>query len=270
MFYDDGIICRSSLLDIPGICHGFSTRLGGVSTHPYTSEMNLAFGREDSDEIVRENHSIFAGAVSGGVLGACDVVAAPQIHSADVRVVGMDARGEGVTRDAASKLDGFVTASPGVMLLVRVADCVPILLVGQRDGEPVVAALHAGWRGTAAGIVLSGLREMEKLGCTADTVKAAVGAHIGVCCFEVGEDMRDAVADLRGRDFTRRHIKETDGKLHADLTGMNRELLLESGVLPNNIDVSPECTCCRGDKYHSHRRTGGKRGGMGAAVAILP
>ena len=111
----NGVLFRSSLLSLPGICHGFSTRLGGVSTHPYTKEMNLAMGREDDDDTVRQNGEIFASLVSGGVLHKEDLVAAPQIHSAKVRILTADNRGEGMVKPAGSECDGFVTDVPGVL-----------------------------------------------------------------------------------------------------------------------------------------------------------
>jgi len=76
------------------------------------------------------------------------------------------------------------------------------------------------------------------------------------------------VTEMRGEDFAARHICRENG-LHADLTGMNLEILIEAGVLRENIDVSDECTCCLNDKYHSHRKTHGKRGAMGSLVGIL-
>ena len=96
MFYKDGILERSTLLSGASVAHGFSTRRGGVSTHPYTAAMNLAMGREDPDGTVRENMEIFARAVTGGSFGGESVVTASQIHSAKVRVVTADNRGEGV------------------------------------------------------------------------------------------------------------------------------------------------------------------------------
>lgn len=270
MFYKDGNIYRSSLLDIPGTAHGFATRRGGVSTCPHTREMNLAAGHGDTDEIVLRNTDIFVSEVTHGELGAASAVAAPQIHSTKIRIITREMCGEGVTRETAEKCDGFVTDIRGVVPIVRVADCVPILMCAVReDGKPVVGAFHAGWRGTAAGMVIEGIKAMCSLGAHPSDIRAAVGAHIGFCCFEVKDDMFDSVAELRGTEFASRHIKEHDGALFADLSGMNLELLLSSGVPEKNIDISPECTCCDPEKYHSHRKTGGLRGSLGAAAAIL-
>ena len=271
MFYKDGILFRSTALALPRVAHGFSTRLGGVSADPATREMNLAFGREDGDGTVLENIGIFARAVSGGTFGAEAVVCAPQIHSDTVKYVTAADRGAGVSKRSPDDpgFDGFVTDVPGVILTVRVADCVPIILAGLReDGTPAVAAVHAGWRGTVAGIAARAVEKLESLGVRRGDIKAAIGAHIGPCCFEVKEDFTDAVSAARGRSFAERHVAARGGSLFADLSGMNLEILAEAGVAEGSADVSPDCTACSPELYHSHRRTAGRRGAMGAAVLI--
>lgn len=267
MFYDDGFVTRSTVLDVFGTVHAFSTRLGGVSTQPHTASMNIAPGHGDSDEIIVRNTDLLAGYLGG--FSAADTVCAHQIHSSRVRYIGAENRGEGTLREAGEDCDGFVTDVSGVVPIVRTADCVPIIMVAPREGNtPVVAALHAGWRGTVADIAGEGVRKMVSLGVKTEDIRAAIGPHIGFCCFEVGEDLREAVTSIRGADFARRHIRE-NGALHADLTGMNRELLLVAGVLDAHIDASTECTVCLGEKYHSHRRGNGIRGAMGSLVAVL-
>lgn len=271
MFYSDGILKRSDLLLREGVMHGFSTRLGGVSEHPFTREMNLAFGREDPDGTVLRNAEIFARALSGGSFGADSAVCASQIHSAKVRYVTEADRGDGylIRPPAGEPGDGFYTDRPGVFLTVRIADCVPILLLGERDDKtPVVAAVHAGWRGTVSGIAGEAVRRLAAEGVSVTTLRAAIGPHIGECCFTVREDFRDAVTAARGAGFASRHIRENGGSLRADLTGMNLEILADAGVPRENVDVSPDCTACAPETYHSHRRTEGRRGAMGAGIVI--
>lgn len=267
MFYDDGYVVRSTVLDVAGTVHAFSTRLGGVSALSHTRSMNIAPGHGDSDEIIAKNTDLLAGYLGG--FSAADTVCAHQIHSAKVRYVDLCNRGEGTLRKSGEDCDGFVTDVRGVVPIVRTADCVPVIMCAARDGAtPVVATLHAGWRGTVADIVGAGVRKMVSLGVKAEDIRAAIGPHIGFCCFEVGEDLRDAVKEIRGAEFALRHIRD-GASLHADLTGMNRELLLEAGVLSENIDASDECTVCLADKYHSHRRGKGLRGAMGSLAAIV-
>ena len=273
MFCRSGILYRSSLLDIPGVRHGFSAREGGVSTVSHLSSLNLTRGLGDSEENVCRNIDIFARAVSGDILGGESVVCAHQIHSARVRVVGKANAGEGYSLKMGEDCDGFVTDAVGVMPIVRVADCVPILFAGTKaDGSAVIGAAHAGWRGTVNGIAAVTVEEMLSLGCVPDTVRASVGTHIGYCCYEVGEDFCEAVAEIRGAEFASRHIRPVSegGKLHADLTGMNLEILAAAGVSADRVDVSHYCTACEPDTFFSHRSSGGRRGTMGAGIVILP
>ncbi len=272
MFYRNGILLRSDLFDHT-VCHGFSGKTGGVSTHPHTASLNLAVGREDSDDVVRRNIDIFVREVTEGAYGMEHAVCAPQIHSAIVRHVTTADGGEGITRPASAEGDGFVTDEAGVFIFVRIADCTPILLCGKKaDGSAVVAAVHAGWRGTAKGIAGEAVKAMCTLGCTEESICAAIGPHIGACCYEVGEDLYREVTGLRGRDFAQRFVTpspDVSGKFVCDMTGMNRSILLEAGVKGENIDVSDHCTYCMSDWYYSHRKTEGKRGAMGAGILIL-
>ena len=273
MFQRDGILVKSDIFDSPRIRHGFSGRAGGVSTHPHTASLNLAMGREDSDDTVRQNIDIFARAVTDGLYGMERAVCMPQIHSAIVRKAGVSHCGEGVTKPASAEGDGFVTDEAGVFIFVRVADCTPILLCGEKeDGSPVISAVHAGWRGTAKGIAGEAVSAMCSLGCVRETIRAAMGPHIGACCYEVGEDLFCEVASLRGRDFAEAYVTPSPsvpGKFICNMGGMNREILLSAGVREANIDLSPDCTCCMSDVYYSHRKTAGKRGAMGGGIVIL-
>lgn len=268
MFYRDGILERSTILSAAAVAHGFSTKYGGVSTHPYTATMNLAMGREDADCVVRKNMAHFARAVTDGSLGEESIVTASQIHSAKVRVVTTDNCGEGVYRAMGEPCDGFVTDASRVLAVIRVADCVPILLYGEKaNGAPVIGAIHAGWRGSAVGIAAVAVEKMVALGAARTTIRAAIGTHIGVSCYEVRSDFVQTVAETAGKTFMQRFCIPSGGRYYADLTGMNRYHLNRAGVW--KIDVSPWCTMCAPERYHSHRATCGKRGAMGAGICIL-
>ncbi len=268
MFHKSGIVYKSSILPTQ---HGFSTRLGGRSTLAHTASMNLGFKQGDDRDTVLKNYGIFVRAVSDGRCTAEDAVITSQIHSAKVRVISRENCGEGITRDFGEPCDGFVTDAPRVMPIIRVADCTPILLSGKKsDGSHVIGAVHAGWRGTAHGIAAEAVRVMASLGCEIPTVRVAIGAHIGFCCYEVADDFIDSVQGICGREFASRHIRMTgSGRYHADLTGMNVEFLMSAGVSRENIDISPDCTMCAPEMYHSHRASGGHRGTMGAGIVIL-
>lgn len=243
--------------DVLNVSHGFSTRLGGISRPEHLKTMNTGFYRGEDDSVVLENIGILCDKAGA----SRNVVCTPQIHSNTVRYVTEENVGEGSVRDVPFECDGFVTDRPGVTLLVRVADCVPILLAGKKDdGSPVIGAVHAGWRGTVSGIGEVAIRMMRELG--ASHISCAVGASIHPCCYKVGEDFVSAVAEMRGKDFAERHVKD----MHADLQQMNLEILTGAGA--ERVDIINECTNCKPYLYHSHRATGGKRGTMGAVICI--
>jgi len=154
-----------------------------------------------------------------------------QIHSCVVLI------GEHI--GCAGEGDALVTASEGVPVSVRTADCYPILLADGRNHA--VAAVHAGWRGTAAQIVIRALEEMQRLyGTAAANVHAAIGPGIGACCYEVGAEV--------ARQFGR----EEAGRI--DLAAINRRQLLDAGVAGQRIDVLGGCTKCDAPLFHSYRR----------------
>ncbi len=272
MFYQKGIFSSSDLLSVPGLVHGFSAREGGFSTLSHTASLNLSYHLGDSEDVVQKNIHLFARSLSEGLLGGEATVAAHQIHSAKIRYLTEENRGEGYLCPSGEDCDGFVTDVAGILPMVRTADCVPILMAGVKaDRSPVIAAVHAGWRGSVAGIAANAVAEMVRLGCREDSIRCAVGPHIGPCCFEVKEDFYAAVEKERGSAFARRHVAPNEkGTLHADLTAMNLEILEEAGVVPHHVDCHPACTACHPDLYYSHRATGGKRGVMGAGILILP
>lgn len=260
--------------------HAFSTRIGGVIESVHTASLNLAFGRGDDKATVLRNLAIFGEAVG---FEPESVISLPQLHSTKILTVTAADRGRGFLREADDGCDGYVTADAGITLGVKTADCVPVLLCAvEGNGQPyAVAALHAGWRGTVAygssggeGIAGLGVEALVRLGAKREDIRAAIGPCIGVCCFEVGEDVRDAVRDCIGSERCERFViptgKGTDGvsRFRADLKGINRLILMSHGVAPENIDVSGHCTCCRPELFYSHRRDGNARGTMLAVISL--
>lgn len=247
------VFCRA-LSGIPFISHGFSTRRGGVSALEYTKSMNLAFDRGDSDKTVLENRKIFAancGFDSDGL------ITANQTHSSNV-----------VFADGSRRIypdtDGFVSDKPGVFAAVKTADCQPILFADPVNR--VVGACHAGWRGTMKKIAETTIFEMIKLGAKAENIIAAEGPCIKPCCFEVKEDF---VSEFeKNAPELLKFIFEENGVYHADISGMNRQILLSAGVLENNIFICEECTCHNENKYFSHRRQRNLRGTMLSVIGI--
>lgn len=188
---------------------------------------------------------------------ALPIARGTQVHGKDVLAV-RDPILPGETREIGQG-DVLVTARAGVALVVQTADCVPILLFGGAG----VAAVHAGWRGTAAGAAAEGVRALARESGEPPAAFAAVlGPAIGACCYEVGGDVASAFAG----DFVRRGC---GGKFRLDLKAANRAQLQREGLRPENIDVLPFCTLCGGRELASFRRDGAAAGRMIALVARL-
>ena len=168
-----------------------------------------------------------------------------QIHSAKVLAVdGAGIAGEG---------DALVTATPALAVSVRTADCYPILLADTRNRA--VAAIHAGWRGTAAGIVSAALQTMTaQYNTRAEDICAAIGPGIGYCCYEVGEEV--------ARQFGR------DAAGCVDLAAENRTQLLGAGVPSTNIEITGGCTRCDTLQFHSFRRDKDQAGRMISFLSV--
>ena len=228
---------RALRFELPGGGHAlFTTRAdGNLSTARGPGHEH---GRRERDRLCEE-------------LGLRWLCASRQVHGAAVQRVNAQkgSGGEAVAIDA----DGHATALRGVGAMVLVADCLPVVL----GSEGAVAALHAGWRGLAAGVLEEGVRALRELGGEGD-VTAVVGPGAGPCCYEVGEEVHAAFADPSG--LTRRR----EGR-NIDLPGLARERLEAAGVA-HIKDVSV-CTVCD-ERYFSHRREG-LRAGRQVGVAWL-
>ncbi len=259
--YGEGTLplLRCSLLSA---AHGFSCRIGGISTPAHLSSLNLGYGVGDSEDDVRINRSRFFSAVASHPLQDNDAVWAHQIHSATVRCVGRKDLG----RDDLS-LDGFVTRESGVLLFIRTADCCPLLFCDAENG--VIGACHAGWRGSVADIAGETVRAMMQIGADVRHIRCAIGPCIHSCCYEVGDDFVETLCTSLSPDITKQALQRyPDGRYHADLTEINRMLLIRSGMAPEHIAIAPDCTCCQPGRYFSHRASGGRRGLMGSGITL--
>ena len=245
---------------LAGASHGFTTRLGGVSTG-HLASLNLGHHRGDDPANVYENYRIL-----GHALGFApeDTVFPVQRHTDIIRVVSRENRGEGLFRETPTVCDGQITDEPGVALVAFGADCTPVLLF-----DPVrraVGAVHAGWRGTAMGIAKKAVEAMSAAyGCRPGDIRAAIGPCIGQCCFETDGDVPAAMINALGSE-AEAYIVRRGAKYHVDLKGINAWWLSKAGV--ETVDVSPDCTACDTATYWSHRRVGDHRGSQ-AGVIIL-
>jgi polyphenol oxidase len=260
-------VVQSSLLGRePDIIHAFSTRRGGASGPPFAS-LNLGQSVGDDPTAVAENRQRFFGAF--GIRGE-RVVRVRQVHGDGVLVVD-----EGLTRragfpgclvDERVERDGLVTRLPGLALVISTADCVPILIV-----DPVrraVAAVHAGWRGTAKRIAAEAVAAMAaSFGTAAADCRAAVGPSIRGCCYEVDEP----VAEAMGRaipSWEAHAVAGRPGHWRIDLAELNRMVLETAGLKPEAIDVLDACTACRTELFFSHRAERGRTGRMMSFIML--
>ena len=252
----------SSLLD--GVHHGFSTRKGGVS-QGHLASLNLrgAIPSGDSPELVRENYRRFCSAVGADVSSA---VLSKQVHETTVRICTESDAGKGLWSERDYTADALVTNVKGLPLTVFSADCGIILLY-----DPVhqaIGAVHAGWRGCAAGIVEKAVQTMTAAyGTLPADLLAAIGPCIGQCCFETDEDVPAAMRAALGED-AEPYLEQRPPKWHVDLAGLNRQWLLRAGLIPERIETSGLCTGCHPDLFWSHRKMGNARGAQVAMITL--
>ncbi len=160
--------------------------------------------------------------------------------------------------------DALITRVRGIALRISVADCVPILICHERAGA--IAAVHAGWRGTLAGVLPAAIRALlDRFDADAAALRVALGPAIGPCCFEVGEEVADAFR--RADPGTRSCVLEEDGRPRIDLIAVNRMQAAAAGVPESALHSIDLCTMCRADLLESHRRDRGRAGRMAAIIA---
>ncbi len=246
-----------------GVAHGFTTRQGGVSEGIYAS-LNLGTNRGDDREKVRENYRRVCAALE---VDPGKLVFSSQVHGDVVRVVTSADVGKGLDRPVDYDADGLVTDVPGLTLTVFGADCLTILLCD--PVRRVIGAVHAGWRGTALGIVERVVEVMaEHYGSRPQDLLAAIGPGISKCCFETEEDVPNAMTAALGAGALPYISGGDGGKFHVDLKGLNLLRLNRCGVLTTNVDISPDCTLCKPETYWSHRYTQGERGSQAALICL--
>ena len=243
--------------------HGFSTRLGGVSTG-YLASLNLGSNRGDVPERVFRNYDLLGEAVG---IDVRHMAFTKQVHGSVVRIAS-EADVHEFGADVPYEADGLVTNVPGLALICFTADCVPVLLCD--DVRGVIAAVHCGWRSSVADILGNAVEKMCALGAQPERICAAVGPAIGACCFEVGAEVIAAAEAWLGGDVGGLYVPEDGipGKFLLDLKRANARRLTQLGLLPQNIAVSDECTVCSHEKYWSHRYTKGRRGSQGALIVL--
>ena len=270
------------------LIHAFSTRRGGFSRAYRYGDLNLGFTKEDSRNPVERNRECFLrklGAVTrlGKGRSLWPIVTLRQIHSDIIRFFEF-------VPEVGLVGDGMITATPGLLLAIQTADCLPVIIVDTK--RHAVGVFHAGWRGTVKRIVEKGVGEMNRcFGSSPRDLKAAIGPGIRGCCYEVGEEVRTKFDSQFGyADRLFREVKESDPvrekypllfltarapghgevppKIFLDLVEANRQQLLAAGVAKKNIESSDLCTNCHPELLFSYRAEKGKTGRMMGVAGI--
>ncbi len=299
------VLQAGALKRIAWLVHGFSTRTGGFSTAYGGHTLNLGFTKHDSRPHIEKNRAALL-----NQLGAVDrkgnpwpLVALRQVHSDIIHRVPC-------VPEHLLTADGVVTDTPGLLLAVQTADCLPVILVDAK--RKAVGVFHAGWRGTVKRIVEKGIGEMRHwFGTMPTDIRAAIGPGIQKCCYEVGDGVQEkfrtqfAYADelfheLKESDAIRERYpllfltarapghSELPRKLFLDLVEANRRQLLAAGVPARNIvrpgtgrgrgaratangmPALPLCTACHPELFFSYRAEHGNTGRMMGVVGVRP
>jgi YfiH family protein len=238
-----------------GVPHAFTTRLGGGSAPPFDT-LNLGRGVGDAPEAVRANRAAVLRALGRSLE---DQVEATQVHGCEAAVAGSTQRGQTI-----SGVDILITCAPSVVLAIHSAVCVPILVF-----DPIrraAAAVHTGWRGTAAGAAWAAVAALVKrCGSRASDLVAAVGPAIGPCCYEVDRPVFERFASWPWRAAV--FAPERGDRWRLDLWDANVRQLTDAGLPAAAISLAGLCTACHPDAFFSHRRDG-PTGRMVAHIAL--
>jgi YfiH family protein len=290
------ILRAHHLSQLPWLVHGFSTRVGG-STRAYgKGDLNLGFTQHDTRAAVERNRAAFLRELDArgdtrprlsrrAKLDPWPLITLRQIHSDIIRSVDSIPAG-----DHPLSGDGLITATPGLLLAIQTADCLPVILVDTK--RHAVGVFHAGWRGSLQRIVEKGIGEMHRcFGTNPRDLKAAIGPGIQGCCYEVGEEVRikfesqfeygaSLFREVKDSDPVREKYpllfltarapghSELPKRIFLDLVEANRQQLLAAGVPKKNIEASPLCTSCHPELLFSYRAEKGKTGRMMAVAGI--
>jgi len=243
---------RSPLLARHGVSGLFTLRGGGVSPVPFDSQ-NFGYGLGDQAAHIDKNLAMLV--KEAALYGRPHQ--AVQVHQAGTLLC------SGVGVEHKQHADILLCSEPNTPLAVRSADCLPILLADPQSG--IIAAAHAGWRGTVAQVAGKAVSEMQRLGAKAERIVASLGPCIGPCCFEIGTDAAERLAGCcEGAD----HFITGNQTPHGDLWAINQLQLLQHGLKESHIELTKQCTSCNAEQFFSYRRDAGRTGRHLAVVAL--
>ncbi len=226
-----------------------STRHGGISPAPFSS-LNMGFSAGDEEANVLKNRQLFFSSLG---IDLQNVAWSGQVHGREILVAERGGKNSGY--------DALITNKKNVFVAVGIADCCPVLIYDSKN--QVVAAIHAGWRGTVQNIIGHTLEKMKnEFGTQGKDCFAYIGTCISECSFEVGEE----VAKEFSNDFTR--YDKDRKKYCVDLKRANKQQLTKFGVPEDQIEISSFCTVTDNENYFSYRKEGAKSGRMIAVIGV--
>jgi len=250
VFYEFEILAR-----YPQVLHAIFTRIGGKSSEPFYS-LNVGQWVGDEPMAVQANHDLIFQALG---IQPGQVVTAHQVHGARVAIA--EAAQQGTIIPAT---DSLISQRRGVALLLRFADCLPLMLYDPQ--RQAIALAHVGWRGCLAGVVVNTLAKMRRVfGCEPRDVLAGLGPAIGPCCYEVGPDVITGVEQALGGN-SGLLLTQPDGTTHLNLPAAVRQQLQKAGV--QKTEDSGLCTHCHTTEFFSHRAEKGRTGRFAAILAL--
>lgn len=262
---DKGLMGYESLKAYPEVAHFVTTRRGGTSKgtygsfncSPYTNDSCVNVNRNQYELFQRMEHQIK------------ELLIPEQVHGCESLIIGESffEDSQEMRRRVLQGMDALITNVPGYCVCVTTADCVPVLLYDRK--RQVVAAVHAGWKGTVKHIVSNVMEHMkEKFGTQGEDVVACIGPSISLESFEVGNEVYEAFEES-GFDMPLISAKKKEtGKYHIDLWEANRMELLHAGVPAEQIELSGICTYIHHDEFFSARRLGIDSGRILSGIMI--
>lgn len=239
-----------------GVVHGIFSRKGGISPGPYTS-LNLGGTNGDLRSNVIENRKRIFDSLERQVSSLFDVW---QVHGAEILVPNQPR----ASNEPHLRADGIVTNKPEITLLMRFADCVPIMLYDPY--KHAIGMVHAGWQGTVKKIAAAAVNKMTKeYGCNPVDIIAGIGPSIGPDHYEIQKDVLDRFSAVFGQSAESMVIHK-NGKIWLDLWQANRSILNTARV--EKVEISNECTACSLERWYSHRAENGLTGRFGAVIGL--
>lgn len=248
-----------------GIDHFVSTRIGGLSPPPYES-LNLGFHVGDNAKTVLKNRERLAANIG---IPLSDFTIGKQVHSGTVTIVTEEMRGYGAADHdtAVEGTDAMITEVPRLCLTVLAADCVLVLFFDPR--KRVVAAVHAGWRGTVKLATQNTAETLkQEFNCNPAELVVGIGSSIGPCHYEVGPEVIAQVEDTFGSTASYINNETPDGKGFFNLWEANKRQIIEAGIPTQNIEIAQICTYCNAHLFFSERHQKGRTGRFGAGIML--